>query len=127
MPNPKRRILFVDDDAQKFALMLPRLLHEYELRFEESGLRALSTASDFLPDVFLLDQTMPEIDGTELADRIRGDARFARTPIILISGTVRSLDDDLPIMIGALPALSKPFSVASLKRCIEQQLSAVCG
>ena len=121
----KKRILIVDDQTDYSLLMIA--LREYEIRVECDSTRAMATALEFQPDIFLLDMIMPEMHGTDLAEEIRRDACFQSTPIIFVSALVHSRrNDGKPVQIGDYPALGKPFSVAELRRCISEHLAGGC-
>jgi CheY-like chemotaxis protein len=73
MPSVKaRRILVVDDDldtADTMAVLLRDMGHE--VQFAIRGSEGLQMAKDFLPEIIFLDLRLPDIDGCELAGRIR--------------------------------------------------------
>jgi PAS domain S-box-containing protein len=81
------RILVVDDNrdaADTSAMLLRNVGHD--VRTEYSGGAVLAAAEQFRPDAILLDIGLPEIDGYELARRLRADNRFARTRLLAVSG-----------------------------------------
>jgi CheY-like chemotaxis protein len=73
MPSAKaRRILVVDDDldtAETMAVLLRGMGHQ--VRFAIRGSEGLEMAREFRPEVIFLDLKLPDIDGCELAGRIR--------------------------------------------------------
>jgi CheY-like chemotaxis protein len=85
---PRRRILIVDDNVQA-ADSLQTLLSAFlgqEVRVAYSGKEALKVAALFLPHVILLDLEMPEMDGYEVAMRLREQSCGAEAVIVAVTG-----------------------------------------
>lgn len=106
------RILLVDDDGQILAFVSRQLRNsDYTVELARNGQEALEKAADALPDLVVLDLTMPVLDGVETILRLR---EWTAIPIIVLSGRseeqlkVRALD------AGADDYLTKPFSVQEL-------------
>ena len=81
------RILVVDD-SQDTARMMRVLLkgqgHEVKLAF--AGREAIEVAKGFRPEVILLDLTLPDLSGAEVAEELRGAEGFERTAFVAVSG-----------------------------------------
>ena len=70
--KPSARVLVVDDErlvADTLALILKQ--HGFDVRAVYSGAEAIDMAKQFRPDLLLIDVLMPEMDGIELAMRVR--------------------------------------------------------
>lgn len=106
------RLLVIEDDAQVRKVLRAALSsHDYCLIEAVTGAEGLSQAGLCNPDLILLDLGLPDLDGLEVAKRLR---EWATAPIIALSA--RGQEDD---MISALDAgaddyLSKPFSIGEL-------------
>ncbi len=89
---PRRRILIADDDVDT-ALTLAELLDMdgFATRVAHDGISALEECATFNPDIVLLDIGMPELNGYEVAERIRARAGTS-VRIIAISGWGSSHD-----------------------------------
>ncbi len=90
----KSIILVVDDDLVSRKLITSLLMasehaNEYEVNVAASGHEALEKAAQILPDVILLDVMMPDMDGFEVCEKIRADARLSEVPIVMVT----ALDD----------------------------------
>ena len=88
---PERRVLVVDDNqdsAESLAMLLEIYGHEVQVAF--SGPVALDAARTFLPDIVLLDISLPGMDGYEVARQIRAD----RTDCRLVALTGYGQDED---------------------------------
>jgi CheY-like chemotaxis protein len=84
----KHRILIVDDntDAADTLCTLLKSLGEQEVYTVSSGIQALETAPRLQPDIVLLDLMMPELDGYEVARRIRKQPWGQNLLLIALSG-----------------------------------------
>lgn len=82
-----KRVLIVDDN-QDAGAMLGYMLQTagYVVRVEEDATSALKATQDFDVEVFILDIGLPDVDGYELARRLRADARTAQATIIALTG-----------------------------------------
>ncbi len=97
-PNPSAglRVLVVDDNhliRKLLALILERA--GFEAVEAESGEDALSLAEEMPPDLWLVDEVMPGMKGSELVRRLRRsrDRRLSCAPIVGISGRVRAASE----------------------------------
>ena len=82
-PVTRRRILIVDDNAdaaESTAMLLS--LDGHEVAVAVDGPSALERAKDFRPDVVLLDIGLPEMDGYDVARRLRAAPWFVDTMLI---------------------------------------------
>jgi len=85
--GPRRRILVVDDDVDA-AEALGELLRDcgHDVVTAHDGPRALDRARLHRPDVVLLDITMPEMDGYEVAKRMRDELGLCDALLVALSG-----------------------------------------
>lgn len=101
----------VVDDSKLARITLQRLLEKHDLSVTtaESGIQALDLLQNDIPDVIFMDHLMPELDGFETTQRIKGDPRTGHTPVIMCSGK-EGVDnyEEQAISIGACGILSKP-------------------
>src|SRR5215470_2911210 len=119
---PSLRMLIVDDnrDAADSLAMLLRTTGN-EIRTAYDGLEALQVASEFRPEVVLLDIGLPKIDGHEVAQRIRREPWGARVCLIAVTGWSDESDRARSRAAGFDHHLVKPLDTAHLA----QLLSAV--
>ncbi len=103
------KILLVDDDVDTLRLVGLMLQRQgYEVRAANSGIQALAMVQNELPDLILLDIMMPEIDGYEVARRLRTDPRTANIPIIMFTAKSQVDDKVMGFEAGADDYLTKP-------------------
>ena len=106
------RVLVVDDEPQiRRALRTSLEAHGYEVRTAGNGGEAVEAAADESPDVVFLDLGLPDIDGTEVIQRIRS---FSRVPIIVLSVRDRQGDKVAALDAGADDYVTKPFGMEEL-------------
>jgi CheY-like chemotaxis protein len=83
----KRRILIVDDNVdstEAMAIIFQSWGHE--VRTSDSGAGALALLEDFTPDVAFVDIGLPDIDGYDLAARLRGKSELRSLRLIALTG-----------------------------------------
>ena len=83
---------------------------------------ALAIASEKLPHAVVLDVDLPDRRGLELISFIRSDARYAATPLVIVSTESSEEDRRRGLALGANAYLVKPFSVQELTRVVEDLL-----
>jgi DNA-binding response OmpR family regulator len=118
------KIIVVDDDETATALFEQVLLmYSYEVVTINESATTLEIASDFQPNLFILDLMMPEPDGFKLCRMLRAHPLFRRTPISIVTA-LNDLDSRLVAMgAGANDYLVKPFHIDQLFTISEKQLN----
>jgi two-component system, cell cycle response regulator len=117
--------IFLVDDLQDNLLFISSILEErgYLVSCANSGEVALEQIPDFLPDLVLLDITMPQIDGYEVCQRLKADPRTTDIPVIFLSGLDEIIDKIKAFQVGGVDYLTKPFYIEELLIRIENQLT----
>lgn len=105
-------ILVVDDGAQIRTFVARQLKNEgFNVELARTGDEALEKAAEVLPDLVILDLTMPVMDGIEALRRLR---EWAVMPIIVLSARNEERLKVQALDLGADDYLTKPFSVPEL-------------
>ena len=121
----KQRILIIDDDAaitRSIKLNL-EATGTYIVCQENHAPAAVHTAQEFMPDLILLDVMMPEMDGGEVATRLREVPFLKHTPIIFLTAIVSNEETHgSEAHIGGEEYLAKPVDLNILIRVIEGHL-----
>ena len=109
VPGRPERILVVDDNVDA-AETLSRLLRlsAHEVRVAHDGLAALAVAHEMNPEVVLLDIGLPELDGLEVAKRLRARADGPRLLLVAITGFGQAEDRARTAAAGFDHHLTKP-------------------
>ncbi|WP_417587080.1 response regulator [Pararhodobacter oceanensis] len=112
------KILAVDDDAfiLEILTMTVARFDFPEVVTAHSGERALSLlqSDDAGFDCFLLDISMPGMDGIELCSRIRQIERYSKTPIIMLTAMSEKDYIDRAFQAGATDYIGKPFDISEV-------------
>jgi len=90
------------------------LSERYHVLEAVDGQQAIEKASQFLPDIILLDMMMPEKDGLQACREIRGRTSTQTIPIILLTARADEETKLAALEAGASDFLSKPFSTTEL-------------
>ena len=106
------RVLVVDDEPQILrALRINLRVRDYEVHVAPTGAEALKVAAQYPPDLVILDLGLPDLDGVEVIQGLRG---WTKAPIIVLSGRADSTDKVEALDAGADDYVTKPFGVEEL-------------
>lgn len=114
MPQ-KTKLLFVDDNPANLAILEETFLDEFDYRTAENGEEALRAASEYRPDIVLLDiMMMPGIDGYEVCRRLRAMPECEHVKVIMVSARALVAERLKAYEIGADDYVTKPFDPPEL-------------
>ena len=99
----------VEDNADNRLLVRALLGHLYDVREYATGYEALAAFSTEVPDVVLLDISLPGIGGVEVLTRMRADARLAHLPVVALTAHAMSGDRAAFLTAGFDEYVSKPI------------------
>ncbi|MGO4534124.1 response regulator [Leifsonia sp. 2MCAF36] len=106
------RILIADDDQQILrALRILLTARGYEVLTARTGAEAVTEAVEHHPDLVMLDLGMPELNGIEVIEGLRG---WTSVPILVVSGRTGSGDKVDALDAGADDYVTKPFAADEL-------------
>jgi two-component system KDP operon response regulator KdpE len=106
------RVLVVDDEPQILrALRINLRVRDYDVHIAATGTEALEVAGRYPPDLVILDLGLPDLDGVEVIQGLRG---WTKAPIIVLSGRADSVDKVEALDAGADDYVTKPFGVEEL-------------
>jgi two-component system cell cycle response regulator len=109
------RVLIVDDIPTNVRLLEARLTAEYfDVTTASSGKRALEIVNEQQIDIVLLDVMMPEMDGFEVCQHLKADARTAHIPVVMITALDQPSDRVKGLRAGADDFLTKPVDDVQL-------------
>ena len=102
-------IAIVEDNADNRLLLQAILDSSYDLVEYENGTDALAGLMASLPDLVLLDISLPGMDGNEILSRIRADARLCALPVIALTAHAMSGDRERYLAAGFNDYIAKPI------------------
>jgi DNA-binding response OmpR family regulator len=109
------RILLADDDPDIRALVTAALERAGHVVVQVTdGAQALASVQADMPDVAILDLSMPRLDGLEVLRRLRADDATSDLPVVLLSARAQEADVKLGFATGADAYVKKPFSPREL-------------
>ena len=118
----KKTILCVEDNPDNM-LLVKRVLESrgYHVLEAENGTKGLDVATRDHVDLVLLDINLPDIDGYEVARRLRssGSQKLAYVPIIAITANALKGDAEKALEAGCDVYMSKPINVRELWARVE--------
>lgn len=121
--DKRPKILIVDDEPFNVDYLEQELEElDYDTVSAFNGREALAQVEAESPDVILLDIMMPEMDGFQVLERLKGDKAFRDIPVIVISAMSDLGSVVKGIKLGAEDYLPKPFDEVLLKARIEASL-----
>ena len=120
-----RRVAVVEDNADNRLLLQAILDGQYALVEYDNGVDALAGLSASLPELVLLDISLPGMDGNEILSRIRADERLRHLPVIALTAHAMSGDREKYLAAGFNDYITKPIvDETILLGAIERWLNA---
>ena len=108
----KKRVLIVEDDVNMALLLRENLLFEgFEVDCVADGAAVLARARQFMPDLVILDITLPNVNGFDLCATLR---QRGRTPVLILSARSQKSDKLRGLNLGADDYVTKPVDLDEL-------------
>ena len=119
-------VLVIDDDPLLVELVTHKLLARgYQVQSAADGREGLERARVLRPDLIVLDQMMPLLDGRQVLQQLRADTSFSGIPVLML--TARKSESDVvdALALGAADFMPKPFSPDELAARVARLLPNV--
>ncbi len=124
--NTTQKIMIVDDSPTIRKLVTMTLeKFGHEVIVAEDGMEALARINDGMPDLILLDITMPRMDGYQLCKTIKGNQATDHIPIVMLTGKDGLMDKVRGRLVGSEDYLTKPFDPNELMRLVEKHTNGL--
>lgn len=118
-------IAIVEDNADNRLLLQAILDGQYRLVEYENGTDALAGLAASIPDLVLLDISLPGMDGNEILARIRADAALRKLPVVALTAHAMAGDREKYLAAGFNDYITKPIvDETILLASIERWLAA---
>ena len=119
----KARILLVEDNPDTVEFLSRRLRDEgYDVLVARNGMDAWRLAGQELPDAIVLDINLPQLDGDEVARRLRGQPATAGIPIVFVTAETAARVQDL-LVPGHTVCLEKAIKSRTLLDALSEVLA----
>jgi signal transduction histidine kinase/CheY-like chemotaxis protein len=120
-PAPKGRVLVIDDDESVHGVLTNMLTREgYSTRIARTGKEGLRIASEYHPDIVILDILMPGMDGWSVLAQLKAMPGMTDVPIILLTMLENK---EMGFALGAAEYLTKPIDAAKLLPVLDRHRS----
>jgi len=120
--RPRKTLAMVVDDSITMRKVTTRVLegNDFDVLTAKDGVDASEQMKERIPDLLLLDVEMPRMDGYELAEYVRADARLRHIPIVMITSRAGRKHRKRGMRAGANVYLSKPYKESDLLAEVSQ-------
>jgi len=117
-------LILVVEDAPDNQVLVEQVFQDsgYRVTCIQDGRAALDWLETNHPDLILLDLSLPEIDGWEVARQLKASDRTAKIPIIAVTAHAMKGDKEAAIASGCDDYLTKPLDIDLLEACVKQWL-----
>jgi two-component system OmpR family response regulator len=123
--NGERHALLVVEDDPDLSNLLAEIFSVAGFEVRRAANRAQINAEvnkPILPDLILLDIVLPDADGLQILSRLRHHPKFARMPVIMMTGKGEPADVKAGLAAGADGYVSKPFKMSALVAAVNMVL-----
>ena len=117
-------LLIVEDNAELRSYLRNELKNQYRVLLAKNGKEGLEMAKSALPDIIITDVIMPEMDGFEFCQKIKGDMRTSHIPLLMLTAKARIDDRMQGIETGADAYMVKPFDLRLLRLRLSQLITS---
>ena len=119
------KVAVVEDNPDNRMLVQALLEDRYDISEYETGVEAVEGLPDDIPDVILLDISLPEMDGTEVLAWLRDRDDLKDVPVIALTAHAMAGDREKYLSIGfngyvTKPILDEDVLIDAIERCLSQ-------
>jgi two-component system response regulator VicR len=124
MPPENKRVVCIEDEPEMIDLVRLILGRKgFEVIGANGGIEGLEVVREEEPDLVLLDLMMPDMDGWEVYQQIKADAKLRNIPVVVVTAKAQSIDKVLGLHIAKVDDyITKPFGPQELLDSVEQIL-----
>ena len=120
------KVAVVEDNPDNRMLVQALLEDRYDISEYETGVAAVEGLPDDIPDVILLDISLPEMDGTEVLAWLRDQDDLKSVPVIALTAHAMAGDREKYLSIGfndyvTKPILDEDLLIDAIERCLGHQ------
>lgn len=117
-----KTIFVVDDETVNLQMAEDALSEQYDVVTLGSASIMFDFLDNVVPDLILLDIMMSDIDGFDALKMLKADKRYAKIPVIFLTGKKDAATEALGFEMGVIDFVTKPFSAPVLRNRIKTHL-----
>jgi two-component system, OmpR family, response regulator VicR len=127
MIGENKRVVCVEDEPEMIDLVRLILGRKgFEVIGANGGIQGLEIIQREKPDLVLLDLMMPDLDGWEVYQQLKGDPELKNIPVVIVTAKAQSIDKVLGLHIAKVDDyITKPFGPQDLLESVEKILGLV--
>jgi diguanylate cyclase (GGDEF)-like protein len=122
-PKPKPKLLVVDDQAINIQVLHQAFASDYPVFMATSGAQALALCASKLPDLVLLDVSMPGMDGFEVCARLKADPSTRDIPVIFVTAHNDEGSETRGLEAGAVDFIFKPINPSIVRARVKAHIT----
>jgi putative two-component system response regulator len=122
MPVYRESLLFIDDSRAQLQLYKSQMEASYEVSLAATYEEAMARLTAHQPDLIILDMVMPQVNGIEFLDILKGTHSFMRIPVIMVSGENDPNVVRQAFLKGASDFVRKPYDHEELQLRVRRLL-----
>jgi len=123
MSSSERKTVFlVDDNVTNLTLGKNALAGHYNVFTLNSGARLFKMLEKSIPDIILLDVDMPEMDGYQVIEILKGKKETENIPVVFLTAKTDGQSELRGLSMGAIDYITKPFTPTLLLKRVEVHL-----
>ncbi len=120
-PRPRRRVLLADDEAEVRSEVAARLSRAgYDVDLARDGAQALERLLERQPDVLVLDEALPVMDGLDVLRVVKANGATTRVPVILLSSVMGKSHHAFALAAGAVAVIARPLDLDALLAAVDR-------
>ena len=126
-PKKTKKIVVVDDTEMLLIFVedvISTAHPELEITTALSGMQGVQQIGEIMPDLVLLDYSLPDINGDEVCQRLLENKKTADVPVLMMSGHVAQMKATAEQFENVVATIEKPFLSDALVQLVENTLSA---
>lgn len=113
--NARPKVLIIDDVLTNLKVLLAALSEDYDVILASSGRQGLDLAEKTLPDIIMLDISMPGMDGLEVCRRLKTKPETSDIPVVFSTAMSDSANEAKGLLLGAADFITKPLKIEVVK------------
>lgn len=117
-----KKILVVEDIEDNLELVIQILGKRYQMLEARDGEQGLEVARRELPDLILMDLSLPVLDGWEATRRLKEDPELKSIPVVAITAHAMGGDREKALAAGCDDYLTKPITPGPLREIVKRLL-----